>query len=120
MVWWAEDSAPDFTVFGVGHAIPWEGPKMRKFSKLLVAVFALGAITVSTGCKSDCEKLYDHSVSLLEKAGDKKAVEEAKKDGEKKKFVETTCKEFSEDEVKCMLGKNDQKEMFGCVKPKKK
>lgn len=87
-----------------------------------MAGVALIGITFASGCKSDCEKAYDNSISVFESEKDfpKEMLTKMKTDEEKKKFLDEKCKEMNEEAVKCAVDAKDAKALMKCSEKKKK
>ena len=76
-------------------------------------VASLGAV----GCKNQCDKLYDHVVTLSEKAGaPAETLDELKKEDGKTKSMEL-CRRESPSAVKCALVADSLDKFLNC-KPK--
>lgn len=95
---------------------------MNTVTRIIVAGVALIGITFASGCKSDCEKAYDNSISIFEGEKDfpKKALEKMKSDEEKKKFLDEECKKMGEEAVKCAVDAKDAEALMKCSEKKKK
>jgi hypothetical protein len=79
---------------------------MKKLTVLLVAVFAIGGLSLTAGCKSDCDKALANMQEVLGEDGS---------DEDQKKFL-GKCEKWDKDQQSCMAGASDKKAMGECHK----
>ena len=78
---------------------------MKKLTVLLVAVFAIGGLSLTAGCKSDCDKALANMQEVHGEEGS---------DKEQKSFLEA-CEKWDKDRQSCMAGASDKKAMIECA-----
>jgi len=84
------------------------------FVSLMLTVVMMG------GCKTDCEKLWDHNAALREKAGDDNARTRSEDETLVAEFKKA-CAAFTPEQIACALAADAHKTMSACFeKPKKK
>ena len=86
---------------------------MKKLTLLLIALFVIGGLSLTTGCKgdtsekkSDCEK----GLANAQRAEGKDGSEE-----EQKQFIEM-CEKFDEDAQKCLATVDGKKALKACLR----
>ncbi len=94
---------------------------MRNTIKMFLAVVAVAGLTLSTGCKSDCEKAADHVIELAKAEKDlpKETLEKMTGDEERTKMVEKCNKENKPEKIKCVLEAKALKDLGSCNKSDK-
>jgi hypothetical protein len=77
---------------------------MKKLTVLLIAVFAIAGLSLTAGCKSDCEKALANFEDLYEK----------KIDGEKRDKMLKKCDAWDDSKKSCMAKASSKSDFKKC------